>query len=75
MSKFKKLTNMIFDGKEYDDMKGWQKVLGLAYFPLFAFLQIVPNKGGGTEWIIVFGTIIAVVIGICLLIVNIISTI
>ena len=66
---------MTFNGKEYDDMGGWKKVLEFVLLPLFVLLQIVPNKEGKTEFAIIIGFILAVVIAICFLLANIISPI
>jgi len=79
MNKLKKILNMAFNGKEYDDMKGWETLLQIVFLPLFILKLIpftpIPNKSGKTEWAIIIALIVAALIGLSYLIANIISAI
>jgi len=76
MNKLRKLINMAFHGKEYDDMKGWGKILIVITLPLFLLMQVipmfVPTKADRVEFAIIIGSILAVVVVVCYLIGNII---
>jgi len=79
MKKLKKLINMTFHGKEYDDMKGWGRVLMFMTIPLFLLMwivpRIIPTKADEVEWVIIIAIIVAALVGLSFLIANIISAI
>ena len=79
MNKLRKLINMIFHGKEYDDMKGWGWVLTFMVLPLFFLKQVIPMfipvKADDVEWAITIAIIVAVLVGLSFLIANIISAV